>query len=927
MHDPFFSQRMSPVIIAGGGEVIENYNSSSELTRSESNQSLPFTQPSLKSQESLMSSRSNLSNEVNRITLWPSAMSRNATGNRSSISLASKVTLVSDSSDNDSFYPKKSLAVRRSMLRLNKNDLQGLNLPKPIKIPAASESGLSSLDTTYVSDGPKSELTRGFLGKKTTPPKKLTKRSASPRKWNFFQRSKNSEAQLEAVPVVVTSAKKPVAYYAMIDSSEQEDEKELTIEDIEDILRQGEVVDLSKPEIDWSEKESYTPPPISEHSISKRSPTVSPEPVSERPAALPISKKLKDSEIPKMWKLEDKVEQAPIRPSRLAQVGRIPRVVTARPQQTSPKSFSRPFARISMIKEPTQPITVDAGSVAVGPSPERSPERLQNPLQLPDNATILQNQEAYERERPFLVISPRKTSDTGTTSSSGAVSSYAGTTAVIPKPDDALEEDEVWDEYDDLIGQDEADKVPQSATSSHGAPFQYEGFESRSSRRSKPKESPVINSTLTMPAVDVKLRIEPASTDSRPPSLGTTIRNVLNAPSPTTPTSFTDFISGYGDRNNSAVKGSGGSRRVSPFQSQHDSRPISGHSKSASMSDVSRPSGDKNPTSIAEQVQESPLAQVNLRVGSMTVSKWLTFGHVIFSPARESLLNPQTTRHHSILVLDGLGNDDWSFYAAETYSEATFYNLSPTANRSTSNRMSMSTIALPAPPANHRQVQHLSLAAKFPFTPSTFTVVVLRFPPASSETLLRHLIAESKRVLKPGGYLELSILDLDMLNMGPKTRRAVRKLKIGISLRDPHISLASMADTLLRLTGKRGFTDVKSCTVGVPVASVVSNTSSAGASVGGQAELKKEVSLAELMRDPSAEGDEGITKIVARVGRWWFGRCFESSAGGAGAGADGESIFRDGKVLEEAERWGTSFKLLVAYAQKPVVPRRRTASV
>jgi hypothetical protein len=311
----------------------------------------------------------------------------------------------------------------------------------------------------------------------------------------------------------------------------------------------------------------------------------------------------------------------------------------------------------------------------------------------------------------------------------------------------------------------------------------------------------------------------------------------------------------------------------------------------------------------------------------MTVSKWLTFGHVIFSPARESLLNPQTTRHHSILVLDGLGNDDWSFYAAETYSEATFYNLSPTANRSTSNRMSMSTIALPAPPANHRQVQHLSLAAKFPFTPSTFTVVVLRFPPASSETLLRHLIAESKRVLKPGGYLELSILDLDMLNMGPKTRRAVRKLKIGISLRDPHISLASMADTLLRLTGKRGFTDVKSCTVGVPVASVVSNTSSAGASVGGQAELKKEVSLAELMRDPSAEGDEGITKIVARVGRWWFGRCFESSAGGAGAGADGESIFRDGKVLEEAERWGTSFKLLVAYAQKPVVPRRRTASV
>ena len=31
----------------------------------------------------------------------------------------------------------------------------------------------------------------------------------------------------------------------------------------------------------------------------------------------------------------------------------------------------------------------------------------------------------------------------------------------------------------------------------------------------------------------------------------------------------------------------------------------------------------------------------------------------------------------SILVVDSLGNDDWSFYAAETYPSANFFNMSP----------------------------------------------------------------------------------------------------------------------------------------------------------------------------------------------------------------------------------------------------------
>lgn len=41
----------------------------------------------------------------------------------------------------------------------------------------------------------------------------------------------------------------------------------------------------------------------------------------------------------------------------------------------------------------------------------------------------------------------------------------------------------------------------------------------------------------------------------------------------------------------------------------------------------------------------------------MTVSKWLTFGHVLFSPAREEIMHLEDSANApSILVIDGLGN-------------------------------------------------------------------------------------------------------------------------------------------------------------------------------------------------------------------------------------------------------------------------------
>ncbi len=224
-----------------------------------------------------------------------------------------------------------------------------------------------------------------------------------------------------------------------------------------------------------------------------------------------------------------------------------------------------------------------------------------------------------------------------------------------------------------------------------------------------------------------------------------------------------------------------------------------------------------------------------------------------------------------------------------------------------------------------------------------FNVVVCRFPPALPLSSYNNIISESKRVLKPGGYLELAILDLDMLSMGPKSRRAVRALKMRIQATDPSLVISSASDVILKAVGKRGFTGVKSCNVGVPVASAIPSPPLERNDTESQRQTQEkgkgqreneELSLTDLLRSSTssttavvgldrAEVDESITKMVAKVGRFWYSRCYENIV----AGNRGDSIWQDRKLLEECEAWNSSFKLVVAYAQKPVMGRRRTNSV
>lgn len=660
----------------------------------------------------------------------------------------------------------------------------------------------------------------------------------------------------------------------------------------------------------------------------------------------------------------------PPRPSRLAQVGRIPQVVSTRKKVHRPasRSFSRPFAPNQ--PGPTAPLRTSfdsANSMTATAGPVEPYPVLHGLNALTHGtaiATMSPSAEESVRRGEFFVFPPRKDSEVSYSSSSGTWSFPAPAgTAIVPIRGAPQSEDEVWNEYDDLL-----DEVLSPTELQN--PVNNGREENRSSLEPlplKPKHSRASSHSAASTA-----RISNPSMHLRRSRL----LAVLHSQSPTSSISLSEFLQEYGDRNISVVDpvsgrlsfpstahismGSGPRNRAS---SNRSSLPVSLNlsSRQSKATLASQSDKDRNSTStnryrdtrlmeMAETQADGLSSMANLRFGALMTSKWLSFGRVIFSPAHFELKDPE---HDRILVIDGLGKD-WSYYCALTYPEATIYNLGPgqaAATPATNAPEPWSTLQ------NHRHFNHTSLGDPFPFPKGFFACVVLRFPSALPTAVHRSVISECKRVLRPGGFLELSVLDLDLVNMGNRARRAVRGLKVKMQVADEDVSLRNISDEIMGLIGKKGFTECNRCFVGVPVAGTLPTADQVDAATpkkrkGSTASSiskptavpskatkkpKPEVSYSDLLntRSSSISTDNTITDMVARVGRWWYSRCYESlvlpEAGEPDAANSGDllrsSIWRDESLINECEKRGTSFRMLIGYAQKPEVGVRRTVSV
>ncbi|KAL4996128.1 hypothetical protein BDV10DRAFT_117506 [Aspergillus recurvatus] len=797
--------------------------------------------------------------------------------------------------------------------------------------------------------------------------KKPSKRGLN-MKWPFFQKvpepgafDQQNRAPASQLPAQVATLKsrRPPAHYTLVDTDS--DPLEEIFHNLEDSPPTEEMEDENISPVEVPERLKIRKPSI----LLPSPPKLHSEFVMNRPAPPTVAR----SKVAPHEAVALKQQISPERrPSRLASVGRIPRVVSRRDRQHKPafQSFSRPF---SVAESPSMTVSAPGqsrgfsspdGNVLGPGSGLHMKEGMGYDLTSPFNdlmkGSALDFLAGPYSNNEFLAFSPpRKDSIFSTSSESG---SLAAITAVVPGPGTDLMEDEIWGEYDEFIDHVLSPETPNVPSSRDLESREKLELAARASRALQAG----LNSNLSLPTTSPQqpiVSLTPASPQGSVNSIHlrrSKIANALHSSlSPTSQPSVSDMMARF--RND---------YQVQDDNSNTDVPASAVIVKQAQSSLLSSPSLDPSPSfencrqrntilfDIAERDREGPTAQTNIRSGSLMTSRWLSFGRVLFSPAHNHVKEGE---HARILVVDGLANDDWSFYCALTYPNADVYCLhegpTPTASRHP---------AAWRPPSNHHTIHHASLEDTVPFPKGFFAATVLRFPAACSERAQNNIISECKRVLRPGGYLEMSILDLDMVNMGIRTRRAVRKLKETMYLSDASISLKPASDNIQKLIGLHGFDNLHRCMVRIPVAGMIvrssassSSTASSnpftlttaaiassttlsatsGSSAGHRSNTNLHeksssndtvLSLGDLLSDPSPSpsNDESIRKIVARVGRWWYTRCYESPV--LPNGDVDRSIWADKKTIRECQQRGSGFRLLIAYTQKPS-EKRRTASV
>ncbi|KAL8782420.1 MAG: hypothetical protein Q9213_005384 [Squamulea squamosa] len=940
--DDFLRDRLSPVVISGGRVSSDPRHSGVDLYRTTSGASSASVASSDDSslQRPQMTSRSRLPGST--MVINSTIPSRKGSKTLPRDQAVSEFVASSDAGDSAASR-RPTLATRRSLHRsqpLKEGDI--VRVPTRINTRAVAPSPMNSRDTlqssaltTDSSLQLTDDISEGQEGN-WLKSRKAVKPVKTPSKWNFFQRTNAAQKQPpdrrpsqnrerpQELPAAITPLReaRSVAYYAMIDNNGQDiDDPEGLVPSLKDVEYLQPSPSGQQAAVDYHDS-AYRRQEHKQSMLLPSPPTMAGEftNLQDPPSAKVLFRQPVPVSVPPV---ED---PKPIRKpteSRLQQVGRIPRVVSKRdrPHRPPQQSFSRPFARGLHSEQQSSSNTGGydkqlsdvSNRPVLGIQTERIPSDPWGDPESEKPASALARPQAqhYKQDRDQFMIMPQRINSEMSGSSSSGVMSFVLAPAETRQSNNLPQEDEVWNEYDDFLD-----------TVESPAPLPVDSFENTGHRNSPPKNrtapSPLqirkgssASSTHSISAPELPpITIAPTSALPSPPSRMT----LLSPNMASSPMSFSDFISGYGDRNRSS--GISNLRQSSVSGSRYSQ--ASNHSVASSSAEQKR-----HTQIMAEKTRNSSDSQSNLRFSALMTSKWLSFGRVLFSPGHTDILQSTKQTPNRVLVLDGLGNDDWSFYCALTYPDAIVYNLNSFKRMGARRRNEIGNTV--SSPPNHRQIFHAGMSAPFPFPKGYFSTAVFRFPVATTEASYYNAVSECKRVLRPGGYLEISILDLDMVNMGNRARRAVRGLKTRMQIARKDVDLKPLSDNIQKMLGRRGFEELRRGMVTVPVAGVVGDSRS-----GSLDEQREDLSFGEMMKDSSPQGDESITKMVSRVGRWWYTRCYESSlvnTSDSDVEVEENSIWNDRALLRECEKRETGLKLLICYAQKPVVSKRRTISL
>lgn len=858
-----------------------------------------------------------------------------------------------------------TLITRRSQ-RLANGD-EPFSFPEPIETQSlATTPCLDSRNTTQSSDLPTPasamyKIDPNLLEKQRNKSKRL--------KWNIFRR-KDSMSDVEkpairassragvSVDVTPGPMHRPVPYYAMLGS----DSEVNTTASIGQYLREA----AESPEKENEQEEmisvGFSDNEIMENPYLNRESILLPSaPIREhRQPQTTISYDTHISGYGSSSQNEAPEDSAPGRKQpRLAQVGRIPKVVSTRqpPQPAIPiQQQVRTHTRERLRRQASSERLPRLGP---GDQPQ-GPSHLWSNLSRPEVEPGVQSPASQRRPmtggREFLRYVEVRNSDFTTSSESTGIISIAGpplshVPSLSKQPVDHFShEDDVWNEYDDFM-----DDIMSPASSIKSPPKQKKDKPAAAGRRelrqqnsgkdvAKAKGLAITPAALHGTSSSKQFLSAPSLAPSNvaaPSELEAAsdaeirLRRSRIAPAlhasyvPLSPFSMRDFIDEYGRRGSGKY-----SERLSGSSAQASTPRLA---IAQPQREQSRPRQYEQAAHLEEiERAKDPAKHSDRAYASLMVSRWLSFGRVLFSPAHKEIeSNPE--KH--VLVIDGLGSEDWSIYCAVTYQNERAYVHDLKERRQRKHKAQSAQTVENAPP-NHRRSEVSSFNDKFPFPPEFFCAIVIRFPPVMPDSKLKNIVSECRRVLAPGGYLELVVLDLDIVNMGVHARRAIKELKIKLTAADKTVSLKPIIDNVQTVLGSNGFSNVNRCMVCVPVvgkpAGSLDSSSESRSSTGSTGLQERRVSagprphgslgsqanfsLNDLVADHSENADAKIGKMISKTARSWWQHCFE--AGIMMKGGRSKSVFANRDVLTECKGRGASFKLLIAYTQKPTNQQR-----
>ncbi|KAI1094806.1 hypothetical protein F5B19DRAFT_415665 [Rostrohypoxylon terebratum] len=334
-----------------------------------------------------------------------------------------------------------------------------------------------------------------------------------------------------------------------------------------------------------------------------------------------------------------------------------------------------------------------------------------------------------------------------------------------------------------------------------------------------------------------------------------------------------------------------------------------------------------DPEKLKREKEHEALTQMSMTNWHVGATKALNGGRLFSAPiakrlARLSRIGGAKDRAR-ILDLGGQAACGWAWHCAITYPNTKVYTVTTKAVRQLSNSN------IRGPP-NHRQVA-VERLTKLPFPDGHFDLIsarelhsILKFIGENGEDEWDSCLSECMRVLKPGGYLEFSVLDSDITNAGPLG--LAKSVEFGFALKTLGYDSSPTRMFISRLN-RAGFEGVRRAWVCLPMGpdpAVRRNRRVACDSVTG---VERPLDL-EAMVCGSTEAAASVTGLA---GSWawekWLLRCetekvaSEERLGFFEVEAESEKASKclDGvhEIIEEGRKVGAGFRCLNGYARKP----------